>query len=229
MNSERAKRLSLARRALCLLALPALIWLILRNGAIALFALAQPSLALTFPPPSGNALAVDAAERRLAPEARERIAIEALRRDPISAWPFIAAAQAALARDDADRAASLLEAAVRRNSRQVDARRRLLQLHLDAGRWGEAIDEGLAVARLRPSMADNVMEALLLLLGDARGRDQLAARLRPRPDGGRPWWRDPLVAAAAGHPRQSELDRLLRQLDQAAPADAAGAAGGRER
>jgi tetratricopeptide repeat protein len=221
VTARRAKLLSPVQRGLCLLAFPALIWLILRNGALALFAQAQPSLALAFRPLSGTALAADAAERRLPSDVRDRIAADALRRDPVSPWPFVAAAQSALERDDPARAATLLEAAVRRNSRQADARRRLFQLYLDDGRWSEAIDEGVVLARLRPSMARNVMEALLLLLDEPRGRAVLAAKLRPQPGGERPGWRESLVAAAVGHPRQVELDRLLRQLDRTVPPDAA--------
>lgn len=209
------------QRGLCVLALPALLWLILRNAAISLFAQAQPSLAVAFAPPSGTALAADAAQRRrLAPDARDRLAVEALRRDPVSAWPFVAAARSALERGDRSRATLLLEAAVRRNSRHVDARRRLFQLYLDDRRWSEAIDEGVALARLRPSTARNVMEALLLVLGDERGEALLAARLRPRPDGGAPPWRQWLEAAAVGHPRQARLTRLLREVDRIAPGPA---------
>jgi hypothetical protein len=215
---KRARLLSPVQRGLCLLALPALLWLILRNAAISLFAQTQPSLALAFAPPSGTALAVDAAQRRrLAPEARERLAVEALGRDPVSAWPFVAAARSALERADRPRATTLLEAAVRRNSRHVDARRRLFQLYLDDRRWSEAIDEGVALARLRPSTARNVMEALLLLLEDERGEALLAAKLGPRPDGGAPPWRQWLEAAAVGHPRQAQLNDLLRQVDRSGP------------
>jgi len=216
VKARRAKLLSPVARGLCLLALPLLVWLILRNGAIALFAQAQPSLALAFRPPSGTALAADAAERSLPSETRDRLAADALRRDPISPWPFVAAAYSALERSDEARAKTLLEAAVRRHSRHVDARRRLFQLYLDAGRWSEAIDEGVAVARLRPSMADNVMEALLLLLDDPRGRAALAAKLRPRRGGAAPPWRQWLEAAAAGHPRQAQLTDMLRRAERSA-------------
>ncbi len=134
----------------------------------------------------------------------------------------MAAARSAIERGDPARAAWLLEAAVRRNSRHVDARRRLFQLYLDDGRLGEAIDEGVAVARLRPSMNRNVMEAFLLLLDDPRGRAALAARLLPRPGRGPPPWRQWLESAAVGHPRQPQLADLLRQVDRGAAGPAAG-------
>ena len=209
MRAGRAKLFSPLARAGGLLLLAALIWLALRNAAIALFAQVQPSFALAFPPSSGEALAIQAASGRAGPEQQSAAAVEALKRNPVSHWPILAAADAALRQGDDLRGAALLEESVRRNSRLADTRGRLFQLYISHGRWSEAIDEGLAYARLRDSTSDSVMETFLLLLGDLRGRAVLARKLQARADGTFPPWRERLVRLSAGRPGERELDALL--------------------
>ncbi|WP_129793657.1 hypothetical protein [Sphingosinicella sp. CPCC 101087] len=181
-----------------------LVWLALRNAAVALFAQAQPSFALAFPPPSGDALAVQALRGRSAPERQEGAAAEALARSPVSYWPILAAAEAALAKDDDARGTALLVEAVRRNSRQADSRGRLFQLLLSQGRWSESIDEGLAYTRLRASTSESVMHGVLMLLGDVRGRAILARKLRTNAE-----LRERLVRLAARRPEERQLATLL--------------------
>lgn len=215
MREKRAKLLSPAQRILILFVLAAVAGLALRNALVTLFAQAQPSLALALPPASGTALGVAAAQERLAPAQRRRAAAAALARAPASHWPLAASAAAALDEGDADGAERLLEAAVRRNSRHVDSRSRLFRLYLAGGRWGEAIDEGVALARLRSAMSASVMDAILALLPEIRGRAILAGKLRRRADGSAPPLREALERAAAGRPAARQLAELIRRADAA--------------
>jgi tetratricopeptide (TPR) repeat protein len=212
VRARKAKLLSVPQRVVVSLGLLGLIWLCLRNGAIALFAQAQPFLALPFWPPSGAAMAASASQFVLPRDEQLRIAREALSRDPLSNWPFILAGQSASAAGDSEKAIALLEEAVRRNSRYAPARSQLLQLYMAEGRWAEVVDEGLALSRLQSSAHDSMMEVFLLLLTDVRGRAILATRLEDRADGSAPSWRDTLVKMSAKRPGEAELAALMANL-----------------
>ena len=213
MRARTAKLFSPLSRAGWLLVIAVLAWLAARNAAIALFAQVQPSFALALPPPSGEALAIQAMSGRSSAEQQQVTAQRALTRSPVSYWPVVAAAEAALRQGDEERGVALLEAAVRRNSRQADTRGRLFQLYISQGRWSEGIDEGLAYGSLRNSMADSVMEGFLLLLDDVRGRAILARKLQARADGSFPPWRERLVRLSAGRPGERRLAALLSRLE----------------
>jgi hypothetical protein len=222
VRARRAKLFSPLARAGGLLLLAALVWLALRTAAIGLFAQVQPSFALAFPPPSGEALALAAASGRVEPEQQFAAGVEALNRSPVSSWPIQVAADAALRQGDERRGTALLEEAVRRNSRLADARGRLFQLYISDGRWSEAIDEGLAYARLRDSASDSVLQTYLLLLGDLRGQAILARKIQAGADGTFPPWRERLVRLSAGRPGERQLAALLTGLETApAPSDPA--------
>ena len=219
MRARKPKLLSLAQRVACSLGLLALIWLSLRNAAIALFAQAQPFLALPFWPPSGAAMAAFASLTSLPANDQRRIAAEALRRDPLLNTPFILAGEAASRSGEDEKAIALLQEAVRRNSRYAPARSELLQLYIGEGRWAEVVEEGLALSRLRSSAHDSIMEVFLLLLTDVRGRAILATRLDDRVDGSAPSWRNTLIKMSAGRPGEAEMAAVMAKLASGSSAE----------
>ncbi|WP_162806558.1 hypothetical protein [Sphingosinicella terrae] len=208
-------------RTFGLLVLLGLMWCAVRAAAIALVGPIQPGWALAFWPPSGEALGTAALRASSSPE-QMALAREALRRAPLSAEPFVAAARAAAREADASQGSRWLEEAVVRNSRDSDTRRQLISLYWQQGRWSEAIDQGLALARQRSDVGDAIHQSMLLLLDDPRGSAILGRKLAEASANGElpQWGRQLMGAASPAHRRRLQA---LADLAAAPPDPAPGA------
>lgn len=122
-------------------------------------------------------LKVDVPEQRIVASTRK-----ATRLDPLDFRPFLIAGFAARKAEQPKRAAELLAAAQKRQPRNFNIRRLLMEAYLIDGRYNDAAREILASTRLKSSDPKPLMQALALFGSDPSARQALKQILAQRGD-----------------------------------------------
>jgi hypothetical protein len=123
----------------------------------------------------------------------------AARAAPLAEEPFLIAGLRALDGGDSDRAAALIDEALRRNPRSRPARLALIDLHARAGRTEAAAVQLAALNRLVPEAGTLLVPELARMVRDPRTRGQARAMLLS----------DPLLDQVLGHLVRNGADPAL--------------------
>ncbi len=145
----------------------------------------------------------------------ERVARHASRADPLDFRPFLLTGASAQAQGSYGQAATLLEAARKRQPRDFNTRLLLMQAYIGAGKYEKGVQEILAGSRFRAVEGARLMQALALMGQEPSVRNALISAFTKRPD-----WRrqfvgsEPAVKAApdlvydvAASSRANNVDR----------------------
>lgn len=187
------------QRALLVIGMIAVVWLIVRSTALAIVGSAGAAPLARIVAPDSAAALIDTSGIRMAPArrptgAQRSLLRRAAERSPLRYEPFYAQALVEQSAGRWPQAVRAGESARDRQPRTVAVRGMLLQAYLRQGRYAQAILEMNAIMARSVTANENLLQLLTMLSDEPRTSAYVEAALRKNPR-----WRAPFIEYAGIH------------------------------